>query len=602
MNQTSVLNPGEILHSVYKIEKILGQGGFGITYLAFDTALRRKVAIKEFFPNELCGRDKTTSKVTVGSENARETVNLLKKRFLREAQHIAQFDNPGIIRIHAVFSENDTAYYVMDCIDGMSLQEIIKTRGPLPLPEALRYTHALGEALEYIHARRVNHYDVKPANILVRSADDTPVLIDFGLSKKYDANGQQTSIGMMGVSHGYAPLEQYGEGDTTSFSPVSDLYSLAATLYCMLTGEKPPRATDIIDQGLTFPPSFPEAIIGPISKAMSPARQNRQQSVRAFLDELPGATDLGKTDIDEETEIMVTTKSIPASPKENVGMQELLPTKQATDKNKIFKWIAIGSLVLAAIGGVIFWINNDNKNNLDNAKDSDVAASPIDSTTNTSSFDPVIQNLIDNMVSVEGGSFMMGSDDPESEAAERPAHRVKVEPFSIGRFEVTQKEWKKVMGSNPSTNIGDHLPVDNVSYYECQEFINKLNSMTGMNFRLPDEEEWEYAARGGNKSNGFRYSGSEDASDVAWHEGNSDKNTRQVGTKSHNELGLYDMSGNVWELTSSNYTSSYGAKPTIDITRRGGAMSSPMKNCRVTLRDDVHKDEKYKNQGLRLSL
>lgn len=134
------------------------------------------------------------------------------------------------------------------------------------------------------------------------------------------------------------------------------------------------------------------------------------------------------------------------------------------------------------------------------------------------------------------------------------------------------------------------------------KFIEGLNSMTGMTFRLPSEEEWEFAAKGGNKSQGYRYSGSDNVSAITWHEGNSEEMTHEVGSKLSNELGLFDMSGNVWELTSGEFTDRYGSPSTGDITRRGGAMLSPVKICRVTTRKDIHKDERIDNQGLRLAL
>lgn len=150
------------------------------------------------------------------------------------------------------------------------------------------------------------------------------------------------------------------------------------------------------------------------------------------------------------------------------------------------------------------------------------------------------------MVYVEGGTFMMGS---ESDGCgnEMPVHSVTLFGFSIGKYEVTQKLWKAVMGTNPSKFKGDDLPVENVSWNNVQKFIRKLNTMTGKHYRLPTEAEWEFAARGGNRSHGYRYSGSDDVGTVAWCRENSGGKTHPVGTKTANELGIYDMTGNVWE-------------------------------------------------------
>lgn len=282
------LTIGTTLHNgTYRIERVLGQGGYGITYLATDMHLQRLVAIKEFFPKELCDRSGETTLISVPTGNTGNLVARLRERFLSEARNIARLDHPNIIRIHAAFEENDTAYYVMEYIEGMSLQAMVKRDGPLPENRAMEYISKVGDALEYVHARSINHLDVKPANIMVREKDETPILIDFGLAKRYDTEGNETSTTIGGVSHGYAPMEQYDEGGLKGFSPRTDLYSLAATLYYLLSGERPPQALTLIEEKLTFPASVPARITGPIAKAMSPSRSNRQASVREFTSQLP---------------------------------------------------------------------------------------------------------------------------------------------------------------------------------------------------------------------------------------------------------------------------------------------------------------------------
>lgn len=280
------LSPNTELQSgKYRIIRVLGQGGFGITYLAQNTLLERTVAIKEFFPKELCGRD-NTSHLTLGTQNNTETVARLRARFLREARNIARLDHPGIVHIHDVFEENNTAYYVMDYIDGENLNEMVKRDGPMPEETAIDYITRVGEALAYIHSRQMTHFDVKPANIMVRHSDNQPVLIDFGLSKQYDASGDATSTLMQAVSHGYSPMEMYIPGRIKEFSPETDVYSLAATLCYLLTSQTPPYASDIQENGLTFPPSISDSIATALTNVLTVKRTARPHNIRQFIDSL----------------------------------------------------------------------------------------------------------------------------------------------------------------------------------------------------------------------------------------------------------------------------------------------------------------------------
>ena len=264
----------ELQNGKYRILRVLGQGGFGITYLAENTFFEKKVAIKEFFPKDFCGRD-NTSHLTLGTQNNAETVAKLKDRFLKEAKNIAKLDHPGIVKIHDIFEENNTAYYVMDYIEGKNLNEMVKRNGPLSEEKAVEYIRKVGDALDYIHSRNMTHFDVKPANIMVRRSDDQPILIDFGLSKQYDMHGDATSTLMQGVSHGYSPIELYNPGSLSSFSPQTDIYSLGATLYFLLTGSVPPSASDALENGITIPSTISEANATAIRNAMAVSRGKR---------------------------------------------------------------------------------------------------------------------------------------------------------------------------------------------------------------------------------------------------------------------------------------------------------------------------------------
>ncbi|MDO4971066.1 MAG: SUMF1/EgtB/PvdO family nonheme iron enzyme, partial [Bacteroidales bacterium] len=193
---------------------------------------------------------------------------------------------------------------------------------------------------------------------------------------------------------------------------------------------------------------------------------------------------------------------------------------------------------------------------------------------------------------------------------EKPTHQVTLSEYSIGKTEVTQALWEAVMGSNPSSCKGNNLPVEQVSWDDCQTFISKLNAMTGQKFRLPTEAEWEYAARGGNKSRGYKYSGSNSIGDVAWYDGNSGSEVQPVGTKVPNELGIYDMSGSVYEWCSDwkgSYSSSAQTNPKGPNSgsyrvNRGGSWNNSERSCRVSLRGTSSPTRRRDNLGVRLAL
>ena len=208
---------------------------------------------------------------------------------------------------------------------------------------------------------------------------------------------------------------------------------------------------------------------------------------------------------------------------------------------------------------------------------------------------PVKDGISIEMVKVEAGTFMMGatSEMENPDDSEKPVHQVTLtNDYYMSKYEVTQALWKAVMGNNPSDFMGDNFPVENVSWNDCQEFISKLNSLTDRKFRLPTEAEWEYAARGGKKSRGYQYSGSRNISNVAWYKSNSDSKSHPVGTKQANELGIYDMSGNVYEwcqdwyaaYSSSTQTNPAGAISGSHRVFRGGSCFGYATNCRSACR------------------
>ncbi len=219
-----------------------------------------------------------------------------------------------------------------------------------------------------------------------------------------------------------------------------------------------------------------------------------------------------------------------------------------------------------------------------------------------------------SMVRVQGGTFIMGATSEQGSDAdsdESPAHYVTLSDYCIGETEVTQQLWEAVMGSNPSEFSGSmNLPVECVSWDDCQVFIQKLNQLTGKKFRLPTEAEWEFAARGGTKSRHYKYAGGNILASVAWYGGNASGETHPVAQKAPNELGLYDMSGNVFEwchdwygeYSSSAQTNPKGPSSASYRVNRGGSWINGEWNCRVSYRNNNSPDYRFSLLGLRLAL
>lgn len=319
----------------YKIEKILGQGGFGITYLARQVNLDRDVAIKEFFMKDYCDRDESSSKVTVGSSGSRDIVARYREKFVKEAKSIARLNHPNIVRIIDVFEENETAYYVMEYLSDNSLSRLVKKNGRFPEDEALKYVDQIASALEYIHARKMLHLDVKPANILLDEKENA-VLIDFGMVKHYDSEGNQTSTTPVGVSAGYAPFEQYSMSGKTNLSPATDIYALGATLYKLLTGITPPDASTLISdpEALSFPAYLSGQCIDSIRKSMDPVARKRPQTIREFKELLIAPLDIEDKErtvfIEEEEATIVLPEQKKNEKKDDAAANDELSLNERT--------------------------------------------------------------------------------------------------------------------------------------------------------------------------------------------------------------------------------------------------------------------------------
>ena len=296
----NTLQQGTVLHGKsreYKIEKVLGQGSFGITYLATTKVqvqeslgslqAEMKVAVKEFFMKDLNGREGTrvTSISTGGKEGLYEKY---KSKFIKESQNLSKLRHPNIVKVLENFESNGTYYYVMEYCEGGSLDEQITKKGGLGEDEAKRLADKIGSALSYMHSRGMLHLDLKPGNIMLR-ADGTPVVIDFGLSKQYTSDGKAESSTTVGLgTPGYAPIEQGDYQESKGKFPVTmDVYAFGATVFKMLTGNTPPKASEIMNHG--FPAyelqdkNVSITTIRAIKKAMADRVVDRCQSVKEFV-------------------------------------------------------------------------------------------------------------------------------------------------------------------------------------------------------------------------------------------------------------------------------------------------------------------------------
>ena len=267
----------------YRIERVLGQGGFGITYLATQLSLQRQVAIKEFFMKDFCCRDERTYTISTPSTGSYRLAEQYRKKFIKEARNLARLNHPNIINVIDVFEENKTVYYVMPYLSGGSLQDCVRRHGALSEQEAMKYVKQIASALKYMHEEQhICHYDVKPANILLDDKGNA-VLIDFGISKNYDSNGYETTTTPIGLSEGYAPIEQYQQ-NVEEFSPVSDVYALGATLYFLLHGRTPvPAVNRASGMALLMRKNLSPDIKQVINASLKLSKRERSQSVDIFM-------------------------------------------------------------------------------------------------------------------------------------------------------------------------------------------------------------------------------------------------------------------------------------------------------------------------------
>ncbi|MCD8193531.1 MAG: serine/threonine protein kinase [Tannerellaceae bacterium] len=371
----------------YRLTGEVGKGGFGITYKGvWYTDVKGKlgaittevpVCIKEYFFKDYCYRNPETFAVEIHSETGRTLFEKFKEKLIKEAKILSEVNHKHIVRVLEVFEENNTAYIAMEYISGCSLKYLLEKEDKLSEPKALAYIHQIGEALQFVHDKNILHLDIKPSNIIIDQAGDAR-LIDFGVSKRYDVEEQETSTTMLTLSKGFASIEQYDNEGTVSFSPCPDIYSLGATLYNMLTGKIPTesilRATRPLVPPCEINPAISAKTQEAILKAMEIVPGNRFQTVSEFLaaldkpvlDQATKKNEIVEQPVtsDEETTVVKSSWQPPGKPdtalpdEETVIQQPVNASSHRKKKNKILVYSTLIS-IFAFVISVFAWNNLD---------------------------------------------------------------------------------------------------------------------------------------------------------------------------------------------------------------------------------------------------
>ena len=412
-----------LMQGKYRIVAVLGQGGFGITYKGEHTMLGTTVAIKEFFMKGACERDENSTHVTTSQSNS-ELASRFRTKFLKEAKTLAALKHPNIIRVFDVFEDNGTAYYVMDYIEGNNLSDIVEGKGRLSEPLALKYIRQVANALNYLHQKKLLHLDVKPANILLDKNTGNAILIDFGVSKQYDQDGQQTSTTPPAISKGYSPVEQYAQGSNVkTFSPATDIYSLAATLYKLVTGNTPPESNLLLNEDEQLPP-YPSNVSETTRNAIAEClqtRKKRPQSICEFL-QLLDSEPISNIDTPEEEDTILKSQYKKS--------QEVLTTPIKTNKDNLNTVLKIGAVIAFVVIICVLFNKcggSSSNDSSDEDLDSVVYEPPVDTAAvawddSTASYEDIYTDDTDNDVSYvspknqSNDEITKGSEDYESGA------------------------------------------------------------------------------------------------------------------------------------------------------------------------------------------
>ena len=631
------LQENVLIKDRYRLLEERGRGSFGEVWRARDEVTEAEVAVKIYIALDKQGLKEFTEEFKVA--NGLNHPNLL---------HADYYD----------ICENRPFIVMPYCPESA-----VSLVGKMDEGRAWKFLREVSAGLAYLHGKDIVHRDIKPDNIM-QDKEGNFLISDFGISTRMRSTLRRNSTREMSQKDiagtiGYMAPELFTKKPESV--KATDIWAMGASLYELLSGELPFMGQGGVMQlhGAEAPEledRYSKDLQGVLESCLAkdtwnrPTAEQLQSYAEAKLRGETPARPWESGSVSEKREGQNETLNVEQEnfdkPKENqtvdISMENAArqPKKAETGsgareegRKKKSGWI--WGIVLLAVfaAGILIWQNKQSQlkqeeqerialaekarqDSLANALAEAQRKEKEAEARRRATSNQIIQvgNVQFEMVYVEGGTFMMGATSEQGRDGgykERPVHKVTLSGFHIGKYEVTQGLWKEVMGSNPSGNkAGDSYPVEWVSWVDCQKFIEKLNARTGLNFRLPTEAEWEYAARGGNKSMGYKYSGSNSIGDVAWYDDNSGYKTHPVGEKKPNELGLYDMSGNVWEWCQDwygDYTVEAQTNPTGPQSGRirmlrGGSYWSNAWRCRVSYRNYSGPGSRIDIRGLRLAL